>query len=534
MPRKSPTRQRLFAVLFALPILAVVSPHAQAVDPAVVEVLQVRAYRQQELQAVVSGFVVNERGAVLTSAHALRRAERFTVTLGEGRAEVVAALAWRDEGADIALLNATGVGAVPLVFAAGGLDAGRRVSTAWRAADGRLLTASGALGVAAGDDPDAPYQHNAMVTADGYGAPLLDECGRAVGINRRKLGVWRGFASARAGDPEGVVFATAAPRILALLAAKEVSYQAHAGPCAPGEQAALDAAEVARAQAEAATEQAAAATAQAEAAEDAAAQARRQAEQAQQRADLSAAERDELQAELQRAVEEKEQAAAAAQRAADEAAQVAQTAAEQAARARQVARRTAQKNRRTLILIVIGGATVGLLALLVFIRRGRAARRQVATAEAKALDAERRAEGPDPNSRPGWSFTAVADESANEFGDESGVESAGDSVAEPTTESTAQSAADFYVSMAVLQAAEQGVRIGRNPDSCDYVVAAAAVSREHCRVFLADGRLMLEDLKSANGSCIGARKLEAHAPQQIQDGDRIVLGNIVFQVAYVA
>ncbi|MDD9854795.1 MAG: FHA domain-containing protein, partial [Gammaproteobacteria bacterium] len=94
--------------------------------------------------------------------------------------------------------------------------------------------------------------------------------------------------------------------------------------------------------------------------------------------------------------------------------------------------------------------------------------------------------------------------------------------------------ADFYVSMAVLQAAEQGVRIGRNPDSCDYVVAAAAVSREHCRVFLADGRLMLEDLKSANGSCIGARKLEAHAPQQIQDGDRMVLGNIVFQVAYVA
>ena len=527
MPRKSPTCRRFFAVLFALPILAVVSPHAQAVDPAAVEVLQVRAYRQQELQAVVSGFAVNEQGAVLTSAHALRRAERFTVTLGEGRAEVVAALAWRDEGADIALLNATGVGAAPLVFAAGGLDAGRRVSTAWRAADGRLLTASGALGVAAGDDPDAPYQHNAMVTADGYGAPLLDECGRVVGINRRKPGVWRGFASVRAGDPEGVVFATATPRILALLAAKEVSYQAHAGPCAPGEQAALDAAEAARAQA-------AAATAQAEAAEDAAAQARRQAEQAQQRADLSAAEKVELQVELQRAVEEKEQAAAAAQRAADEAAQVAQTAAEQAARARQVARQTAQKNRRTLILVVIGGVAVGLLALLVFIRRGRAARRQVATAEAKALDAERRAEGPDPNSRPGWSFTVIADESVDEPGGESAGESAGDSVAEPTTKSTAKSAADFYVSMAVLQAAEQGVRIGRNPDSCDYVVAAAAVSREHCRVFLADGRLMLEDLKSANGSCIGARKLEAHAPQQIQDGDRMVLGNIVFQVAHVA
>jgi len=151
-----------------------------------------------------------------------------------------------------------------------------------------------------------------------------------------------------------------------------------------------------------------------------------------------------------------------------------------------------------------------LLALLVFIRRGRAARRQVAAAEAKVEEAERRAEGPDPNSRPGWSFTAIADESG------------------------AGSAADFYISLAVLQAAEQGVRIGRNPDSCDYVVAAREVSREHCRIFLAAERLMLEDLKSANGSRIGARRLEAHAPEGIQDGDRIVLGNIAFQVTHVA
>jgi len=28
--------------------------------------------------------------------------------------------------------------------------------------------------------------------------------------------------------------------------------------------------------------------------------------------------------------------------------------------------------------------------------------------------------------------------------------------------------------------------------------------------------------------------LEAHAPQQIQDGDRMILGNIAFQVAHVA
>jgi len=532
MTHKSPNLSRILTPILALPILTVAPPQAHpSNDLTAVEVLQVRAYRQQKLQAVVSGFVVNEQGAVLTSAHALRRAGRFTVTLGAGSAEVVAELVWRDEGTDTALLNATGIDAAPLVFAAGGLAAGRRVSTVWRAADGRLLTVSGALGVA---DTGAPYQHNAMVTADGYGAPLLDECGRVVGVNRRKPGGWLGFASPRAGDPDGVVFATAAPRLLALLAAKSVPYQAHAGPCVSAEEAAVSsaaearakasaaegAAEDARAQAATAEEAAEAARAQASAAEQAAAQARSEAEDAQQRADLSDAEKAELQAELQRAEEAKEQAAADARRAAEQAAQqaeAAQAAAEEAAAARQVAQQAAQKNRRNLIIGVGVAGLLALLALLVFIRRGRAARRRVAAAEAKAEDAARRAEGPDPDSRPGWSFTAMVGKSAGESG----------------TESAAVSTGDFYVSMAVLQAAEQGVRVGRNSDSCDYVVDAPAVSREHCRIFLADGRLLLEDLKSANGSRIGARRLEAHAPEEIQDGDLVALGDIEFKVAYV-
>jgi len=45
---------------------------------------------------------------------------------------------------------------------------------------------------------------------------------------------------------------------------------------------------------------------------------------------------------------------------------------------------------------------------------------------------------------------------------------------------------------------------------------------------------MLEDLKSANGTRIGARRLEAHAPAAIQAGDRIALGDIEFKVVYVA
>jgi len=552
MTHKSPNLARILPLILALPILTAAPPQAHpSTDPTAVEVLQVRAYRQQKLQAVVSGFAVNEQGAVLTSAHALRRAGRLTVTLGAGSSEVVAELVWRDEDSDTALLNATGIGAAPLVFAAGGLAAGRRVSTAWRAADGRLLTARGALGVA---DADAPYQHNAMVTADGYGAPLLDECGRAVGMNRRAPGGWSILAT-RAAAPEGAVFATAAPQLLALLAAKSVAYQALAEPCESAEEAAVSsaaearakasaaegAAEDARAQAATAEEAAEAARAHASAAEQAAAQARSEAEDAQQRADLSDAEKAELQAELQRAEEAKEQAAADARRAAEQAAQqaeAAQAAAEEAAAARQVAQQTAQKNRRNLIIGVGVAGLLALLALLVFIRRGRAARRRVAAAESKAEEAARQAQGPDPGSRPGWSFTVIADdaggETAGDFGDEIDAKVAAVSGDKLAADSPAEAAADFYLSAALLQAAAQGVRIGRNPESCDVVVASPAVSREHCRIFFADGQLMLEDLKSANGTRIGARRLEAHAPAAIQAGDRIALGDIEFKVVYVA
>jgi len=45
---------------------------------------------------------------------------------------------------------------------------------------------------------------------------------------------------------------------------------------------------------------------------------------------------------------------------------------------------------------------------------------------------------------------------------------------------------------------------------------------------------MLEDLKSANGTRIGARRLEAHAPVAIQSGARITIGDVEFKVVYAA
>ena len=471
---------RLFVALLTLATLVSPSSAQSAADLAaapdaaaaledplatvIANVVQVRAYRNENLQTAVSGFAVNDRGLVLTSGHALRRADRFTVIYPEGEAEIVARLVWRDEATDSALLEARGLAAAPLVFGVGVLEQGRNVIAAWRwESDRQLQTARGSLGAAPGT---APYEHNAMITADGYGAPLLNECGQVVGINRKDPASTLFFAT-RDDDPEGVVHAAAAPVLSALLTDKGVAHEVATTVCTPREQ-------VVQAEAAAATEQA-----------------RRQAEEAQRRADVSEREK----AELRRIAEEKEQAA----REAEERAQ-------QLEQAERQARREAERHRKYLYIGAAAAAALALVVLFFFIRRNRTSRRRVAAAEARAYDAERivQAQEQAPDARPGWSFSS-----------ESGADS-------------------FYISRAVLESAAHGVRIGRNPDSCNYVIPVAEVSREHCRVFLDDGRLMLEDLKSANGTNIGTRRLQAHAPEEIRDGERIVLGGAAFRIIHIA
>lgn len=55
--------------------------------------------------------------------------------------------------------------------------------------------------------------------------------------------------------------------------------------------------------------------------------------------------------------------------------------------------------------------------------------------------------------------------------------------------------------------AEDGIVIGREP-GCGLVVPEAVVQKEHARVFVKDGAVMLEDLGSRLGTFIGDRKLE--------------------------
>ena len=73
---------------------------------------------------------------------------------------------------------------------------------------------------------------------------------------------------------------------------------------------------------------------------------------------------------------------------------------------------------------------------------------------------------------------------------------------------------------------QASVTIGRNTD-CDVVLYDAGISRKHARIFTSGGALVVEDLGSSNGTQVNGAPVEG--PTELQDGDAITLGPVVFQ-----
>lgn len=72
----------------------------------------------------------------------------------------------------------------------------------------------------------------------------------------------------------------------------------------------------------------------------------------------------------------------------------------------------------------------------------------------------------------------------------------------------------------------EGVRIGRQPESNNIVIPDDEVSMQHCVLFRKGKALVLQDLKSTNGTMIihGLRKKWLKGGTYVYDGDRIRVG----------
>jgi DNA-binding winged helix-turn-helix (wHTH) protein len=65
--------------------------------------------------------------------------------------------------------------------------------------------------------------------------------------------------------------------------------------------------------------------------------------------------------------------------------------------------------------------------------------------------------------------------------------------------------------------------LGRSTE-CQVSLGSSTVSRHHARILLAEGRAMLEDLGSKNGTLLNGTKVDQAVP--LQDGDEIRLGSV--------
>ncbi len=532
-----------FIAHFAVAWFLCPSPVSAQIDVDAVSesIVRVRAYDDHKIAVEGSGFVVNEKGYVLTNAHLTAKADGLTVLSLKTGAEVVAQRVFASRALNLALLHVPGLNLPPLSLSEQGAAVGRAVQTLRFGAAGDVRLSHGTIGTyqdlrgkKAGRPVAHLLQHNALITAQSFGMPLFNECGDVVALNLPdpKSGSWP-FRKAK---PRGTIFALRSGDIIAALEEREIAHTVVAAKCLSAveraeraRKAAADSLKVAKAQADSVGKAAEKAKAQADSASEAAKKAeakekaaRRAAERAKARADSAKkAVADSLQAAKAQADSLKMAQARAdsASKAVADSLQTAKTkadslkAAEVQAQAKADSLQAAQeKAAQRLQWGLAAGAGLVMLALLGWWLSARRKKEQLQSAESRVSEAEQTAqaahqaaanapqpapfrcllEGQDPTGRP------------------------------------------FALTLSALALGDRaGVTLGRSPANAEFIIDHQEVSREHVRLACVDGQLYAEDLNALNGTKVNGRLLNPREQVLLQNNDRLEIGPVTFTVRLV-
>ncbi len=71
--------------------------------------------------------------------------------------------------------------------------------------------------------------------------------------------------------------------------------------------------------------------------------------------------------------------------------------------------------------------------------------------------------------------------------------------------------------------------IGRS-DSCSLRPKSESVSRKHCIIVLKEGRVLVQDLKSRNGTSVNGKRLPSDMAKVLNPGDKLTIGKLEFEV----
>jgi pSer/pThr/pTyr-binding forkhead associated (FHA) protein len=79
-----------------------------------------------------------------------------------------------------------------------------------------------------------------------------------------------------------------------------------------------------------------------------------------------------------------------------------------------------------------------------------------------------------------------------------------------------------------LKLADAVTSVGRH-DDCQIRIKSSQVSRRHCELFEAGGKLAIRDLGSSNGTFVNGKKITGQ--QVLKSGDQLTIGTVTLQVS---
>lgn len=80
-----------------------------------------------------------------------------------------------------------------------------------------------------------------------------------------------------------------------------------------------------------------------------------------------------------------------------------------------------------------------------------------------------------------------------------------------------------------IEVGQEKFLIGRS-DSCQLRPKSESVSRKHCIIAVQDGRVLVQDLKSRNGTFVNEKRLPSDKAKVLKDGDMLRVGKLNFGV----
>ena len=69
------------------------------------------------------------------------------------------------------------------------------------------------------------------------------------------------------------------------------------------------------------------------------------------------------------------------------------------------------------------------------------------------------------------------------------------------------------------------LRVGREQGAGMLTLTSSSVSRTHCELFIQNGRMIVRDLGSSNGTWLNGKKLESNRDASVKPGDRLEIGS---------